>query len=41
MIDSKYTSKDLIDTKYVKKHHLNIQKLEHDMSARDFNEKMI
>ena len=40
MIDSGCTSKGLIDTEYVKKHHLNIQKLEHNMPARDFNEKM-
>ena len=40
MIDSECTPKDLIDTKYAKKHYLNIQKLEHDMPVRDFNKKI-
>ena len=41
MIDSECTSKDLIDTKYAKECHLNIQRLEYDMPARDFNRRMI
>ena len=41
MIDSECTSKDLIDTEYAKECHLNIQRLEHDMPVRDFNERII
>ena len=41
MINSEYTSKDLIDMKYAKEHHLNIQRLKHDMSVKDFNRRII
>ena len=41
MIDSGCTLKGLIDTEYAKEHHLNIQKLEHDMFVKDFNKRMI
>jgi len=41
MIDSECTLYDVINDKYAKTWHLNIQKLRHDQSARDFDDWMI
>ena len=40
LIDSEYELMSTINTKYVQKQHLQIQKLKHDKILKNFNEKI-